>query len=119
MTKKMIKIIENLFDENFDDDFKKLKFFNEFKKSILKKCQELIDAGYDAEFVMSTFVSEMKENLPQLFSKNLNNTKIIDAIKKQDISFFDKLKNCLLEEERYEDVIYIEKIRSTSIIKNF
>ena len=110
----MLKIIEKQFNEQFDDDFKKLFGFIKFKNKILNLCKEYLDKNKDEKSLILFFVDLLKENISELYSDNLKNEKIIIAIKRQNDDCFNLLKKFLIKEERYEDVNYIIKIRSGS-----
>jgi len=105
---KIIEFLQDNFENNFPDDFKKLIGFDKFKNDTLSGLRK----NKNENDLLLLFTNLMKKNVIEMYCNNLKNKKIITAIKTQGDDCFNSLKSFLIKEERYEDVDYVIKIRN-------
>jgi len=106
-------IVKKVFVETMDG-FKEFITENEYN-DILKKMTEEVSLQYDKHDDLVYCLKHIDVILSKLiltiYAKNLNNKSVQKAIKNMDLDFFEKLKQYLLNDEKYEDIIKINHHR--------
>ena len=104
------EIAERFFSESKAlQSFQELEGFQEFKDNILRDCN--VKCSETLEELMKVLLGSIKENSHKLFSKNLNSQFVVYNIKNGSDFVFEGLKEFLIKEERFEDVLYILEVR--------